>query len=650
MKRLVMSGLITLLWFSLFAQDSVIVDTIVVNAHRKPIIFSRDYKPVQIITREQIKALNPSTITDLLDKLVATVDLKYRGSGDVQADISVNGSGFNDVLILLNGVRVNDFQTGHFNLVLPVSPEMIDHIEVLTGPDARKYGLGAYSGVINIVTGIKNNNVFSTTAGIYEEDKKPIVSATFLSKDFNKNTGFIGAQVKQSQGYTQNTDYELMKLFYQGGMKLKSVAVDLQMGLLTQQYGALNFYTPKFPYQHEKNNQEFISALFHFPGKWQLVASWRRMQDRFELFREGKDWYQFDGQYFIMNGTDTAQFAPGVYYQGHNYHANNTFDLDLLHKIETPLGRTYLEVEAIHTYVLSTVLGDSLQRQVPVPFEQGIYFTHGASRTNFVFTVDHVYQHKRLTLSAGGSLLYNNHFGFLPGWGLDLSYGLGRDVRLFTGFNQSMRMPTFTELYYHDPVHKANPHLKPEQTFGYQAGLRWTGKRLVLSLTPFYSRYFNKIDWVWDSTLTQYISYNFTTFDAYGLSGSCKLDLNLLNGLVQDLYLSYSYLDYRNFSFAQSKYTANLTHLRANGYVDFSLWRRKQQAVVLTYSFVYKQRFVTFFDNDVKNIFLSDLKFSYLSGNLDLIFSVQNLFNAMWYDYYTPMPGRTYYLTMKIKF
>jgi vitamin B12 transporter len=255
-----------------------------------------------------------------------------------------------------------------------------------------------------------------------------------------------------------------------------------------------------------------------------------------------------------------------------------------------------------------------------------------------------------LTISAGGTLLYNSQFGFLPGGGLDLSYNLGKSMRVFTGVNTSMRIPTFTELYYHDAVHSANPDLKPERTLGYQVGLRENIGRMNISVIPYYNRYFSKIDWVWDSLSCQYFSKNITDFDAYGLSATFNYDLNLLKGFIRKIYLSYTYLNYAHFSFYQSKYTANLTHQLARCYVDFSLWKRKQQSVSLTYNLVYKERFVSFFDKDFKNIILSDLKFSYLSSNLDLVVSVQNLFNSQYYDYYTPMPGRAYYLTMKLKF
>ena len=90
-------------------------------------------------------------LQDLL-KFASAVDVRQRGNNGVQADISIRGSSFDQVLILLNGIQLNDPQTGHHNLNLPVSYD-IDRIEILEGPSARLYGPNAFAGAINIITG-----------------------------------------------------------------------------------------------------------------------------------------------------------------------------------------------------------------------------------------------------------------------------------------------------------------------------------------------------------------------------------------------------------------------------------------------------------------------------------------------------------------
>ena len=646
-KRLFLNVLMFLLLFSTKAQDSVAVDTIIINAQQKPVVLDKEYKIMRVITREQIEALSPVSFADLLDKLSSAVDLKFRGSGDVQADISLNGSGFNDVLILINGVKVADYQTGHFTLNLPISLQMIQRVEILQGPDARKYGLGAYAGAVNIITGMKGRNKFSTSVGLYEQSKKPIVSAAFLSKDLIGTHGLIGAHVKQSGGYTENTDFDVMKFFYTDRWSIGHARVFVQAGILKQKFGALNFYTPRYPYQYEENNQQFLSMAARFKNNWRLVGTWRRQQDKFELFREGKNWYEYDGHYFIRQG-DTAQFAPGMYYTGHNYHANNTVDVELSRRVTTKLGNTYFQAELINTWVNSTVLGDSLPHPINIPFERGKIFTLGAHRTNFVLGLDHIYQGQRVSISAGVTMLYNNYFGWIPGMGLDLGCNLHNNFRLFVGVNQSMRLPTFTEMYYHDPVHLASYNLRPEKSLGYQAGVNWHSNRATVQLAPFYVRYFGKIDWVWDKASQVYISQNITDYDAYGFNVSTSLKLNL--GPLKNAFVAYSFMNYRGFNFPQSKYTDNLTHQRLSAYLDFVLWHRGKRMLLLTYNLVYKQRFVTVINKDVRNVFLNDLSFSLISSNLDISCKVENFSNQVWYDYYTPMPGRTYFLTLNFKF
>src|SRR5580658_5619950 len=69
---------------------------------------------------------------DLLD-LEAALDLQEREPGGFQADLSIRGGSFEQTLVLLNGLRVNDAQTGHFNLDLPIPLEMLSSVEVLKG-------------------------------------------------------------------------------------------------------------------------------------------------------------------------------------------------------------------------------------------------------------------------------------------------------------------------------------------------------------------------------------------------------------------------------------------------------------------------------------------------------------------------------------
>ena len=128
------------------------VEEVVISAQRTPVAFSQTAHIVQIIAKEELANAPVHDLQDLL-KFASAVDVRQRGNNGVQADISIRGSSFDQVLILLNGIQLNDPQTGHHNLNLPVSYDAIDRIEILEGPSARLYGPNAFAGAINIITG-----------------------------------------------------------------------------------------------------------------------------------------------------------------------------------------------------------------------------------------------------------------------------------------------------------------------------------------------------------------------------------------------------------------------------------------------------------------------------------------------------------------
>src|SRR5690606_1619563 len=101
---------------------------------------------VTVITRAQIESAPAKSVEEVLAQYTG-LDIRRRGSNGVQADISLRGSSFEQVLILVNGIRMSDSQTGHNSMNLPFSLASVERIEVIKGPSARSFGQNAYAGV-----------------------------------------------------------------------------------------------------------------------------------------------------------------------------------------------------------------------------------------------------------------------------------------------------------------------------------------------------------------------------------------------------------------------------------------------------------------------------------------------------------------------
>ena len=144
--------------------DSVAVNLaeLQVNANRNK-LYSEMGRVLTIVDKEEIARSPVQSIDQLLD-YVTGLDIRQRGTNGTQADISVRGGSFDQVLVLLNGVNITDPQTGHFNLDIPLNLSDVSRVEILEGSSARVLGPNAFSGAINIVT--DNNEKHSLNAEV----------------------------------------------------------------------------------------------------------------------------------------------------------------------------------------------------------------------------------------------------------------------------------------------------------------------------------------------------------------------------------------------------------------------------------------------------------------------------------------------------
>ena len=107
---------------------------------------------VAVISRAQLQELTVSSVGELLEQLPG-LDLRTRGGGDVQGDLTMRGGTFDQMIVLLNGVNLNDAQTGHHNLDIPIDLSMVDRVEIIPASALIHYGLTSFCGAVNIVTG-----------------------------------------------------------------------------------------------------------------------------------------------------------------------------------------------------------------------------------------------------------------------------------------------------------------------------------------------------------------------------------------------------------------------------------------------------------------------------------------------------------------
>ena len=186
-----------------------------ISSPRIEILNSENSINILTISKEEIKKSTATNVSELLQQ-VAGLDIRRRGVEGMQADLYIRGGSFDQTLLLIDGIKVEDPQTGHhtMNMTLPLS--VIEKIEIIKGAASRLYGQNAFTGAVNIITkkNIENNISLGLSAGSFNQKKASLT----LQKEFEKSDLLINYSRKQSEGYRYNTDYENDEFFIKSNL------------------------------------------------------------------------------------------------------------------------------------------------------------------------------------------------------------------------------------------------------------------------------------------------------------------------------------------------------------------------------------------------------------------------------------------------
>jgi vitamin B12 transporter len=128
---------------------------IILSSSRIDLPLKENSRSIQFITAEELKKSGVLTTTGGL-QLLSGIDIRQRGIVGMQADLYIRGGSFDQTLLLIDGIKLDDAQTGHHTLNFLPPLEMVERIEIVKGPAARIFGQNAFTGAINIVTKQKN--------------------------------------------------------------------------------------------------------------------------------------------------------------------------------------------------------------------------------------------------------------------------------------------------------------------------------------------------------------------------------------------------------------------------------------------------------------------------------------------------------------
>ena len=622
------------------------LESVSVLGRRHPVSPAQSARMVTVLDSVAIAALPATSVNDLL-KYAVGVDVRQRGGHGMQTDISLRGGTCDQIAVLLNGVNISDPQTGHNAADFPVDVSAIERIEILEGPAARACGTASLLGTVNIVT-----REAATGGDVRLEGGSHGLFNASLSG--GHRSGALGnrfsAAYSRSDGYTRsaagtpNTDFEAAKAFYRGTFERPSFALSWQGGLSLRGFGSSTFYSPRFDDQYERTFKSFTALRAESFRKLHLGATlyWNQGLDRFELFRGRPEAYPYNYQRTRVMGTNLGGW------------------------VQSSLGRTSFGGEIRNEDIVSTNLGEPLPAALPVPGTTARY-TVGLNRTGVSLYADHGVVLGRFTFSAGVVAAYHTCSGegmrLYPG--ADASFRLSDSWKLYASYNSSLRMPTFTELYYSVGGYQADKHLKAEKMQAIEAGVKFLHPGIRAIATVYYHRGSDLIDWIRDASDPDapWISVNHGVVNAIGEELSLRLDLPLLlrrEGFpLREVSLCYAHIHQDRVPPAGyvSYYALEYLRNKVVAQAGFSLWK----SLNLNISYRYHDRVGSYRRYEAGQdtgeelayapYSLIDAKLSWDAPSFSLWLSADNLLGTEYVDHgNVPQPGLWLKLGANLRF
>ncbi|MGN0007419.1 MAG: TonB-dependent receptor plug domain-containing protein [Alistipes sp.] len=471
---------------------------------------SRSILPQTSVFNRSVEAAAPlSTLEEAL-RVSPTIDVRERSGKGTQADISIRGGSADQTMVMLNGINFTDARTGHQSHALPIDLDCISGIELVEGIS----GVGAYSGAVNIRT----QPLYPTYLRLMLESGQHGYFYANLSGAVTRNrfSLFAAGSFRRSDGYTYNTDFRNANGYLRMTYDAKKAGFfDFQAGVQGRRFGSNGFYAAYNREQFEQTSTALGSLRWVKDfGRVRLNAdvSYRKNFDRYE-------WYR---------GTPT------------NYHNTDNAGAELWGDVHWCAGVTSIGGDYMYHHIFSSNLGEMMSSP------RG-YYKREQSRHVGNAWLRHVkhWVHFEIAGSAGISF---TPYGNSALWALTGAYRTGA-WRVDAGAEQSMRLPTFTDLYYTSAAQINNLDLVPERAITYHIGTSYTHGKWHAKAQLFYRDGRNVIDWVWREQIeidgemfyNKWHSEQQSRLGTFGaeVSGGYQAD----KGVLRRATLSYCYMD-----------------------------------------------------------------------------------------------------------
>jgi iron complex outermembrane receptor protein len=578
-----------------FAQDSYTLDEIVVTPHRgsQEISLKNNYS-LEILSASEIKEKNLNTLIDVLD-YVCGMDLRYRMNFGIQGDLSLRGSTYEQVAILIDGINIVDPQTGHHNLDIPLTNFDIERIEVIKEGSSALFGQGALAGSVNIITkkSTKKSLNLDTVFGEHALFGQTI-SFSLPEDNFSSR---ISLDHKVSKANQPNTDFEYKTASLSLNKFFNQSIADILFGYQKKDFGADSFYSNVFPEEEEHTQTLFVKTGLN--SKLETLALKNNL-----FLRKHRD------KFILRRNNPTSV----------NYHTTYVYGFDSNLNLPWDFGEFLLGLDIDRQEINSTNLGKHSR-------------LHEAGFLGLTSQLGN-----RLSTDLRFRLDYYEKWSDQESFNFGIGYRLMEDkLRLKGSFARAFRIPSFTELYYSDAANKGNADLGKEESDTFTLGVDSQYKIFASSLELFLRRGYNLIDWTRTSITSAWQATNLGRVDFKGIAFNIKLSpvFEYKNFKLSKVDFSYNYTDAdKKASGFFSKYALDILKHQFSWGINNSIF-----GLDFSWQLSYNQRYYgeTYFVGDVY------IGKKLLKGNfiLEPFISIDNFTNTKYTEVASvPQPAR----------
>lgn len=479
-----------------------IQNDVIVTASRVPVVASDLTRSVTVLTAEDIRRAPVNSVQELL-QYAGGVDVRQRGIAGTQADVSIRGGSFEQTLVLLDGVRVSDPQTAHHSMNVPVALLDIERVEILKGQGSHIYGPNAFSGVVNIIT--KKTTASRAEAQVTAGEHGYYNGMLALAYPIGPVGVRVSGSRQKADGDRYNTQFTNDNASAAVSFVMDSTVAHAFFGYDNKQFGANGFYSTRYPDQWEHTTTKLATADVQVSqGALILSAqvSWRRNDDDYMLNYRNPSFYR-------------------------NIHRTNVYNADVQASLMTGLGTTVIGGQYMQDDISSTNLGNHSR------YNKGVFIEQTFSPV------------ENVVATLGGFAYDYATIGWKVWPGLEMAWKAADDLRILGSVGKAFRMPSYTDLYYQDPVTQGNADLTYEETLNYEVGAVYEQPAWRAEATVFAKQGSNIIDWVRSTDVELWAVRNVANVNTTGIEVNAGVyPVRLLDNFpIQAVTVSYTWLN-----------------------------------------------------------------------------------------------------------